>query len=66
MDADRDDPDDYNRSGAFLAASSAAKQEKEPGKATSSAPSRPAVKSRRDPARDQVNFLLIGVHPVLQ
>ena len=55
MDADRDDPDDYNRSGAFLAASLAAKQEKGPGKATTPAPSRPSVKSRRDATRDQVN-----------
>ena len=56
MDADRDDPDDYNRSGALLAAGSARKQEQEPGKATSVAPDRRAVKSRQDASRDQVTF----------
>ena len=59
MDADRDDPEDYNRSGAYLAASSAAQQEREPSKATSPAPSKPALRSRRDATRDQVHIFLV-------
>ena len=59
MDADRDNPEDYNRSGALLAASSAAKQEREPSKANPPAPSKPAVRSRRDTFREQVESLLI-------
>ncbi len=63
MDADRDGPEDYNRSGALLGASSAAKQEREPSKAASPAPSRPAVRSRRDATRDQVQTLLSPCRP---
>ena len=54
MDADRDDPDDYDRSGALLAASSAPNRDKEPSKAASPAPGKQTVKSRRDPPGMQV------------
>ena len=64
MDADKDDPDDYDRSGALLAASSAAgsaaKQEKEQlSKAASSMPSKPAGKGRREASGTQVGNLAV-------
>ena len=62
MDADRDAPDDYDRSGRILLASSSAatsapKQEAEASRAPSSAPGKPAVKGRRDTAGAQASFV---------
>ncbi len=60
MDADKDDPDDYDRSGALLAAGSAAKQEKEqPSKGAFSMPSKPAGKGKREASGTQVGNLLV-------
>jgi len=60
MDADKDDPDDYDRSGALLAAGSAAKQEKEqPSKAAFSMPSKPAGKGKREASGTQVGNLSV-------
>ena len=60
MDADKDDPNDYDRSGALLAAGSAAKQEKEqPSKGAFSMPSKPAGKGKREASGTQVDNLLV-------
>ena len=72
MDADRDDPDDYDRSGALLAAGSAARQEKQPGKGRAPAPAKTAVKGRQELSRDQVSdwsirpMLTLSTHKVTQ
>ena len=62
MDADRDAPDDYDRSGRILLASSSAatsalKEEGEGSKVPSFAPGKPAMKGRRDAAGAQASFV---------
>ena len=54
MDADADNPDDYNRSGALLATSASAQPAKEPNRAVSLAPGKQRIRSKREAAGGQV------------
>ena len=54
MDADADNPDDYDRSGALLAASALAQPAKEPDRAVPLAPGKQRIRSKREAAGGQV------------